>query len=353
MFSVSTFEPRTLAWWHKQQNKIDMNPTYQRQGGLWSKRDKAFLIDSILNDYDIPKLYMADFTTAASKLNQKKLQYAIIDGKQRLEAVFEFLAGKIALNDDFVFQDNPKLSVGGMKYPALKEQYPDLADKVELCHLTIMRVITNDEPRINEMFVRLNRNKSLTGAEIRNAMVGAVPEIIRLMVSHAFFSDCVSFKKTRGEDKNTAAKILAFEIEDGPIDTKRDHLDEVVQKGGALSTSKLRSLASEAISHLDMMAGIFAARDPLLKSAGNVPVIYWFLKDVPKARRSRVRPFLIAFMSELRVHQKRVKAGYRARDTQLNAFQDAMRSTNDQWSYEKRIEILTDRFSDYIKSHKD
>jgi uncharacterized protein with ParB-like and HNH nuclease domain len=60
-----------------------MDPPYQRRGRLWSLTDKAYLIDSILNGYDIPKFYVADFTWGKSALNRRKLPYAIIDGKQR------------------------------------------------------------------------------------------------------------------------------------------------------------------------------------------------------------------------------------------------------------------------------
>jgi hypothetical protein len=36
---------------------IDVEPAYQRRGDIWTLEKKQLLIDSILNDYDIPKLY--------------------------------------------------------------------------------------------------------------------------------------------------------------------------------------------------------------------------------------------------------------------------------------------------------
>jgi hypothetical protein len=82
--------------------------------GLPSRQPKAYLIDSILNGFDVPKFYLADFTYADSKLNKKKLPYAIIDGKQRFEAIFDFFEGKITLNEDFVFLENQALKLGGL-----------------------------------------------------------------------------------------------------------------------------------------------------------------------------------------------------------------------------------------------
>ena len=70
MFQILRIEPKPLIWWASQHAKIDMRPVYQREGRLWSRADKAFLIDSILNGYDIPKIYMADFTVGRVDLNR-------------------------------------------------------------------------------------------------------------------------------------------------------------------------------------------------------------------------------------------------------------------------------------------
>jgi hypothetical protein len=108
-FKVEQMEPHTLTWWRNRQDKIDMEPPYQRRGRLWSDTDKAYLIDSILNGFDVPKIYMADFTWGDSPLNRQKLPYAIIDGKQRMEAVFDFIKGTIVLNSDFEYLEEPSI----------------------------------------------------------------------------------------------------------------------------------------------------------------------------------------------------------------------------------------------------
>lgn len=115
IFKVTQFEAKTLSWWRARRARIDMSPAYQRRGKLWSDADKAYLIDSILNGFDVPKLYVADFTWGDSKLNKKRLPYAIIDGKQRFEAIFDFYDGNITLNDDFVYRENPALKLAGAR----------------------------------------------------------------------------------------------------------------------------------------------------------------------------------------------------------------------------------------------
>ena len=90
------------------------DPIYQRLGGLWSPKNKAFLIDSILNDFDIPKLYIADFTWGTTTLNHQSKAYAGIDGTQRFETIFDFFEGRVVLDEGFVYSDDFSLSLEGL-----------------------------------------------------------------------------------------------------------------------------------------------------------------------------------------------------------------------------------------------
>ncbi len=172
MFEVRQGETRTLSWWHARRVRIEMDPPYQRRGGLWSTKDKGFLIDSILNGYDMPKIYLADFSYQNSPLNLSKTQYAMIDGKQRFEAIAGFFDGSVRLNADFVLESDPFLKLGGLGYQDLKRGYPEVAERFENFNLAVMSVFTDEEGKINELFVRLNSSKALSGAELRNAMAG-------------------------------------------------------------------------------------------------------------------------------------------------------------------------------------
>ena len=101
-----------------------------------------------------------------------------------------------------------------------------------------MRVITDDKSKINELFVRLNRSKPLTGAEIRNAMTGPVPEIIRVLVMRDMFKSCIRFPVKRGQDKNAAAKLLLFEHAEKMTETKRRNLDLFTEEARRATKNK-------------------------------------------------------------------------------------------------------------------
>ncbi|WP_343726963.1 DUF262 domain-containing protein [Burkholderia seminalis] len=346
-FKIQLMEPKPLTWWKSRRTKIDMSPPYQRRGRLWSDTDKAYLIDSILNGYDVPKLYMADFTWGDSPLNTNRLPYAIIDGKQRLEAIFDFFDGNIVLNDDFVYLADPSIKLGGLGYKDLVDNYYEIAEIFETFPLAIVGVVANSDDPINELFVRLNRSKSLTGAEIRNAMVGKTPEAIREVAKQDFFVTNISFSVKRGADLNAAAKLLIFEYSDEPVETKKKNLDGFA-KMAASQKSQLELAVRRVVEILEEMSQIFLPRDKLLTNAGILPVYYWFIRNQSESDYHLIREFLVNF--EESRSENREKAADDVLDRRLVEFDNLNRSTNDFQSHVGRLEILEERFLKWRKA---
>lgn len=350
-FKVVPFETKTLSWWRTRRHQIDMDPPYQRRGRLWSLADKAYLVDSILNGYDVPKIYVADFTWRDSLLNLKKLPYAIIDGKQRFEAIFDFFDGTLVLNDDFLYLDDTTRVLGGLSYRDLQNNHRDVAEIFENYNLMVMSVIADTEEPINELFVRLNRSKSLTGAEIRNAMHGPAPAVIRQLANHNFFTTNVRFSTKRGADLNAAAKILFFEYKGQVLETKKRNLDDFVDELNKKSKDSLELAARRVFEILDQMAEIFLPKDTLVSSAGVVPVYYWFIRNRKEKDFPYLREFLVDFDRQRRDNRNLVEKSPSSRDidTTLVEFDRYNRSTNDELSHKERARILEDRYRLWAK----
>jgi hypothetical protein len=349
-FKVEQMEPHTLTWWRNRQDKIDMDPPYQRRGRLWSVTDKQYLIDSILNGFDVPKIYMADFTWGDSPLNNQKLPYSIIDGKQRLEAIFDFFTGKITLNKDFRYLEEPSLNLGGLGYQDLKKRYPLVAEIFDEYGLLVMRVIAKSDVPINELFVRLNRSKPLTGAEIRNAMSGRAPQLFRQIAKHDLFLENVAFTMTRGQDLNAAAKLLYFEYSNAVRETKKASLDQFA-RDSVKDTKGLELAARKVIDVLDTMSEIFLPTDKLLNSAGVFPVYYWFIRSRSTEDYPFIREFLVRFDTERRANRERAAAEPKDKnvDQELLQYDGLNRSTDDVRSHEGRFNILTRRFNKFTQ----
>jgi len=76
---------------------IDMSPDYQR-GNVWTMEDKQELIKSIFNNVDIGKFVIIKTE------NWQDCYYEMLDGKQRLTALAEFLENRFPV-DGYYYQD--------------------------------------------------------------------------------------------------------------------------------------------------------------------------------------------------------------------------------------------------------
>lgn len=346
MFQVKPHEPNPLRWWYEQRETIDMSPSYQREGELWSKPKKALLINSILNDYDIPKIYLADFTYVSTPLNEDKKPYAVIDGKQRLEALFGFFANDFSLAKDFKYDTEPSLDLGGCYFGDLKRKHPTVADKIERYVPTVMSVISDEEDKIDELFVRLNSGLEVNGAERRNAMRGPVPKIIRKLVRHEFFISKISFDVKRMAQYNAAAKILLIEYRDGFTDTKAGNLDRFVKETESVDIRVFQEIEKRIRKVFNEMSGIFIKKDALLNTAGPIPIYYWLAKNHSEKKDS-MRDFLESFSKKLKENFELTKEDPRSGNAELNEYYRMMRTTNDKESLTGRYKILEKRFKRY------
>ena len=88
----SSKKPWPLKTIYGIKQRINTNPDYQRPA-VWTVAQKQMLIDSILHDYDVPKLYWR-------KTGSKPDLYDVVDGQQRLRAVWEYFDGSYKLPKD-------------------------------------------------------------------------------------------------------------------------------------------------------------------------------------------------------------------------------------------------------------
>src|SRR5712692_5536772 len=63
--------------------RIDLDADYQREK-VWSRKNQEELLDSILRDIDIPKLYLAEVA------DNEQFDYECVDGKQRMLTLLNF-----------------------------------------------------------------------------------------------------------------------------------------------------------------------------------------------------------------------------------------------------------------------
>ena len=60
---------------------------------VWTQSQKQLFIDSVLRNIDVPKIYL---TNAISE----EYEWEVVDGQQRLTAIWEFMDGKYPIDED-------------------------------------------------------------------------------------------------------------------------------------------------------------------------------------------------------------------------------------------------------------
>lgn len=145
-----------------------LEPSFQREY-VWNQPKKQQLIDSILLGIPIPTFYFS--------IN-KNGNLLVVDGKQRINSILEFLEGKLSLPSSYRFLCLDKDSKHDVHFKELESR---VKRKFEDYPLTCYLVDSSVIPRFqNEIFMRVNRGgERLTIQEIRNASnVGKVTYLL-------------------------------------------------------------------------------------------------------------------------------------------------------------------------------
>ena len=325
-------------------DRIKIDPDYQRPGGVWSLENKQLFIDSLLNRYDIPKLYFHDLRDRESGNGYR---YAIIDGRQRLEAIWGFFDGKFALADEFSYFDDPTIMAGGMGYEELAERHPKLLSRLHSRTLDV-QIVDTDDDSIEDMFSRLNEAVPLNAAEKRNAFGGPIPPMIRTLADHEFFTRKISISSTRYRHMDIAAKMLYLQHRDSFVDTKRASLDHFVKHPELLDIGKLEESASNVGTALSDMCNVFNNRDTLLRSSGVVIVYFVLATKLRNLNRHErlTREALSNFEAKRKQNRERFEQNEDEVDFKLIEFDELIRSSNDGSSIQRRFEVLLEELEE-------
>jgi len=342
-FDISELHANSVWKLYRMRDRIQLDPEYQRLSDIWTADKRQLLVDTILNGFDVPKLYFHKFQTPLKK-DGKTYDYAIIDGKQRLETMWSFISGKMALADDFEYFHDPSVKAGGMTYTELGNANPDLKVQFDSFPLTAIVIETEDLEMIEEMFSRLNEAAPLTAPEKRNAYGGPIPRLIRKLATEPFFTKNLPFPNKRYRHFDLATKFLLAEDQKSVVDTKKAYLDEFVERFSdqpRTSVPKFMKRAQEAVSD---MASVFVSKDLLLRQVGMVTV-YYHLFRVARAENwtaDVTRKKLVDFEKLRDANRKKAETKLAAANYDLVEFDRYAQSPNDAGAVKFRLRVILD-----------
>lgn len=146
--------------------KLILDPDYQRRA-IWSVDKQTAFIESLYMEIMIPPIYVVEIP-GEDILEETK--YEVVDGKQRLTAVMNFIKGTLRLNERNLeyYAD----LFGGKTFPEIREIEAEKTSQM-LSSILDIYVITANSPEFTkyDIFARLNRGaEKLKVNEIRRAI---------------------------------------------------------------------------------------------------------------------------------------------------------------------------------------
>lgn len=137
-----------------QDGQLEIKPDFQR-GAVWTDQARSMLIDSIINDVPLPKIYIA------TEIKNGDLFKSVIDGQQRVSAILDYIDGRYKLAPPC---SEPYVD----KF--FKELPDDLQSKILQYRLDFNEFEDHSEEEIRNIYHRVNKyTVSLNKQELRRA----------------------------------------------------------------------------------------------------------------------------------------------------------------------------------------
>lgn len=239
-----TTQKRALDKIYKRRDRYQI-PDWQREE-VWGLGKRQKLIDSILRGWRLPKFYFLKTSTS---------EYEVVDGQQRLAAIYSFLDGELQL------PASSEVEYGGRTYSDLSETYSDAFDDFEI---DIDEIEDASDDEIRDFFQRLQEGFPLSSSEKLNSVNSKLRNFAKQITGHKFFTIIVPFKNTRYAHFDVAAKSLAIEIEGLDAGLRYDDLKTTYETNKAFSTTS--KVAKRIMKSLDFLSLAIPPHAAILRS---------------------------------------------------------------------------------------
>lgn len=203
---------RLFNIYKEEPSKILFNTEYQRSY-IWKLPKKQLLIDSILRDYDINKIFLRQMENGA---------YECLDGQQRLKSIFDFMG-----DDEFPLGERSRdLGLEGKAIEDLKNLYPQFYYKLIYYKIDAVVVYQAEEETTSDIFLRLQEGIPLNSPEKLNAMRGILRNKVVEISQHPFWQS-LGIGNYRFGHRYLCAQVVSLELSNIDLPTDGLHITNI------------------------------------------------------------------------------------------------------------------------------
>lgn len=244
-------------------------------------------------------------------------EFEVVDGQQRLKAIFEFLDNELPLSEQSAREFR------ATHYKKLPEALSDRFDDYKIEYDEITDASDKD---LKEFFQRLQQGLPLTSSEKLNSVHSNLRDFARRMAKHDFFKNKVAINDKRYAHFDIAAKVAALEIEGIEAGLRYDDLKATFESQASFSTRS--NVAQRLRSTFDYLDRVFPVRSDVLKNRTIVQSIVTLVSRLVATGRhdgyeQAIRQFFEKFVEEL---SRQVMLGQDATDVDFLRFQKTVNS---------------------------
>ena len=230
-----------------------LQPDYQRRE-IWSNAARVMLIDSILNDIPMPKIFVSN------TLKDRRTYRSVIDGQQRISTILLFM------NDGFGLEAPYKGAYEGKKFSALPSE---VQDEFLRYQIDFNEALDLPEGELREVYSRVNKYLvPLNRQELRKAdFPGQFLKISEELANLDSLDDMGLFNATarrRSLDVEYVCELLAAQLRG--ISDKKDAIDECCRDYAAWSEAESAIARAEFEGVIGDISKIFDLTYPMKKT---------------------------------------------------------------------------------------
>lgn len=217
----------------------------------------------------MPKIYL---------WRRRNGEFDVVDGQQRLSAVWEFLDNSYALNHTQKLQPIGTTEIAGKTYEELSTRLQKRLLDFEVSIAHIEKAKTQD---ITLLFARLQLAAPLNSAELRNAILCPLRhEVDVTALNHDFFASCrISSARMKHQDYTAHAYALA--TNGHHADLKAPDLRELYLESPNLEKQELLDRSIEVDEALELLHEInVAANSRITQKWMFCDLVYFLIKQI-------------------------------------------------------------------------
>lgn len=181
---------------------IKLDPDYQRRH-RWSQDTSSRLIESLILNIPIPVIFLSQDVDVDEEVDDSTSRYTVIDGQQRLTAIYEFLKGKYSLDGLETLSE-----LNGAYY---KDLPSFLFRRLEERTVKCLRIDSTVDAQVKfDIFERLNTGSvKLESQELRNATArGPFNDAIKDWATDPIFRTLIQVEE---KDLDSSPKVQKME----------------------------------------------------------------------------------------------------------------------------------------------